>query len=66
MESRLTIPHAPVSKVQKKHLKRANKSQKIALKKADEVKIQKSKINVQKVKDQKSLKQSKQPRLVNH
>jgi hypothetical protein len=36
------------------------------LKKADEVKIQKSKINVQKVKEQKSLKQTKQPRLVNH
>ena len=66
MESRLTLAHAPISKAQKKHLKRTNKTQKIALKKADEVKIQKSKINVQKVKDQKSLKQTKQPGLVNH
>ena len=66
MDSRLTLAHTPISKAQKKHLKRANKTQKIALKKADEVKIQKSKINVQKVKEQKSLKQTKQPRLVNH
>ena len=66
MESRLAVAHAPVSNVHKKHLIRASKTQKIALKKADEVKIQKSKVNVQKVKSQKSLKQTKQPRLVNH
>ena len=64
MESRLTI--APISKAQKKHLKRTNRTQKIALKKADEIKIQKSKVNAPKMKDQKSLRQTKQPRLVNH
>ena len=57
---------APISKAQKKHLKRTSNTQKIALKKADEVKIQKGKDNIHKAKDQKSLKQTKQPRLVNH
>ena len=66
METRLAVAHAPVSNVHKKHLIRASKTQKIALKKADEVKIQKSKINIQNVKDQKSIRQTKQPRLVNH
>ena len=47
-------------------MKRASKTQKIALKRADEIKIQKNKVNVPKVKDQKSLRQTKQPRLVNH
>ena len=50
----------------KKHIKRTNRTQKIALKKADEIKIQKSKVNAPKMKDQKSLRQTKQPRLVNH
>ena len=58
--------HAPLSKAQKKHLKRTSNTQKIQLKKADEVKIQKSKDNIHRAKDQKSLKQTKQPRLVNH
>ena len=67
MESRLTTAvHAPVSKAQKKHMKRTNKIQKIALKRADEIKIQKSKANIQKAKDQKSIRQTKQPRLTNH
>ena len=67
METRLTTAiHAPISKAQKKHMKRASKTQKIALKRADEIKIQKSKVNVPKVKDQKSLRQTKQPRLINH
>ena len=65
MDQRLTAIAHP-TKAQKKHMKRANKTQKIALKKADEVKIQKSKVNIQKVKDQKSIRQTKQPRLVNH
>ena len=64
MEQRLAL--ANQTKAQKKHIKRATKTQKIALKRADEVKIQKSKVNIQKAKDQKSLRQTKQPRLVNH
>ena len=64
MDTRLTVAHQ--TKAQKKHMKRANKSQKIALKRADEVKIQKSKVNIQQVKDQKSIRQTKQPRSVNH
>ncbi len=64
MEQRLAL--ANQTKAQKKHMKRATKTQKIALKRADEVKIQKSKVNIQKAKDQKSLRQTKQPRLVNH
>ena len=64
MEQRLAV--ANQTKAQKKHMKRATKTQKIALKRADEVKIQKSKVNIQKAKDQKSLRQTKQPRLVNH
>ena len=54
--------HAPLSKA----LKRTSNTQKIQLKKADGVKIQKSKDNIHRAKDQKSLKQTKQPRLVNH
>ena len=64
MEQRLAL--ANQTKAQKKHMKRATKTQKIALKRADEVRIQKSKVNIQKAKDQKSLRQTKQPRLVNH
>ena len=64
MEQRLALENQ--TKAQKKHMKRATKTQKIALKRADEVKIQKSKVNIQKAKDQKSLRQTKQPRLVNH
>ena len=64
MENRLTVAHQ--TKAQKKHMKRASKTQKIALKRADEVKFQKSKMNIQKAKDQKSIRQTKQPRLVNH
>ena len=66
MDSRLTVAHAPITKAQKKHMKRANKTQKIALKKADEVKFQKSKANIHTARDQKSIKQTKQPRAVNH
>ena len=47
-------------------MKRESKTQKIALKRSDEVKIQKSKINISKAKDQKAIRQTKQPRLVNH
>ncbi len=65
MDQRLAVIAHP-TKAQKKHMKRANKTQKIALKRADEVKIQKSKENIQKVKDQKSIRQTKQPRLSNH
>ncbi len=64
MENRLALSHQ--TKAQKKRMKRETKTQKIALKRSDEVKIQKSKINISKAKDQKSIRQTKQPRLVNH